>query len=82
LASLPALPTRHGGASSSGRDAAGVVPLPEAEKRFRRAYLVDLLANVTTRAEASKHAGVPYRTMSMMITRLGIRPVGNGHGIQ
>jgi len=48
------------------------LPLLEAERRFREQYLLSMLAETGCRSETARRAGVPYRTLCQMITKLGI----------
>ena len=52
------------------------VPLRVAESQFREVYLRRLLADTGSRREAARRAGVPYRTLCEIITKLGISTGG------
>jgi hypothetical protein len=46
--------------------------LPEAERRFREAYLRRLLSETSNTKRAAQRAGVPYTTLCSMLKKLGI----------
>jgi DNA-binding NtrC family response regulator len=48
------------------------VPLPEAERQFRRAYLSRLIHEDKSHKRAASRAGVPYTTLCSMLKKLGL----------
>jgi hypothetical protein len=46
--------------------------LPEAERRFREAYLRRVLSESSSHREAAVRAGVPYTTLCSMVNKLGL----------
>jgi hypothetical protein len=48
------------------------IPLPEAERCFREAYLRTLLAQAANARSAAQQAGVPYTTLVSMIKKMGL----------
>jgi hypothetical protein len=48
-------------------------PLPEAERRFREAYLRRILAETASPALAARKAGLPYTTFRSMLKKMDIR---------
>jgi hypothetical protein len=63
--SLPPLPRRN-----CEHDV--TTPLPEAERRFREAYLRQLLSSAGSRTIAARRAGVPYTTFCSMLKKMNI----------
>jgi hypothetical protein len=63
LPSLPGPDMNRGGAP---------MPLPEAERNFREAYLRALLAQATNARIAAQQAGVPYTTLCSMLKKMGL----------
>jgi hypothetical protein len=74
LARIPALPPPDEGSDQAP------CRLFEAEQRFREAYVRALTARVRSRADAANQAGVPYRTFSQILNKLGIDPIRNRNG--
>lgn len=70
LSAAPAPPRLEG---HGPEEALVPLPLYEAERRFREGYLTWLLSSTRTLGEAAAKAGLPYRTLSQMIAKLGIR---------
>lgn len=48
------------------------VPLPEAERQFRMAYLSRLIREHKSHKRAADRAGVPYTTLCSMLKKLGL----------
>jgi hypothetical protein len=53
-------------------DSDSVIRLPEAERRFREAYLRRLLAESDSHVVAARKAGIPYTTLCSMIKKFDI----------
>jgi hypothetical protein len=49
------------------------VPLPEAERQFRTAYLSRLIREDRSHKRAASRAGVPYTTLCSMLKKLGLQ---------